>query len=141
MTHKSPWLTAFGILIAIGAAGEIAIAIDPDLVPSSVDELPFIAAHGSSLALRAWIFSSNVVNLLCALTIVRGHDRTHVRLAAQVLRAIAGLGVIVCVPLLLPLTAAGEAMLASVTLAALAVAGAGSLVIRAVQPAARSIST
>ena len=108
------FLLALGGFLGLGATGEIVIALDPGLLPPEATEIPFIAAHQTSWALRTWVLGSNAVNLVCAVTLVRsalairrGHARgwRQLRVASAALAGIALVGVLVCLPYLLPLPA------------------------------------
>ena len=129
-------VVALGGFLAVGATGEIAIAVDPALLPAEALEIPFIADHQTSLALRGWLLGSNLVNLGCAVTLVRsalalrrGETRGWrlLRVATGALAGIALIGIVICLPHLLPLPAgpsgeASEMMLVSVVAAGLGVA-------------------
>ena len=87
-----------------------------------------MAAHQTSCALRTWVLASNIVNLVCAITLVRSalairrrHPRgwSQLRIATGTLAGIALTGILVCLPYLLPLPAGrmrdpSQFMLASV---------------------------
>jgi hypothetical protein len=108
------FLFALGGFLGLGSTGEIVIALDPGLLPPETTAIPFMAAHQSSWALRAWMLVSNATNLVCAVTLARaalairrGQARgwRQFRVATGTLAGIALVGVPVCLPYLLPLPA------------------------------------
>jgi len=129
-------LFALGGFLALGATGEIVIALDPALLPAEALEIPFMADHQTSWALRGWMLGSNLVNLACAVTLVRSARALRraeargwrlLRVATGALAGTALVGIAVCLPHLLPLPAGpigepSELMLVSVVAAGLGVA-------------------
>jgi hypothetical protein len=108
------FLFVLGGFLGLGATGEIVVALDPGLLPREATEIPFIAAHQTSWALRTWMLGSNAVNLVCAVTLVRSalairrrpaRGWRQLRVATGTLGGIALVGVLVCLPYLLPLPA------------------------------------
>ncbi|CAN5901962.1 hypothetical protein BH11MYX3_BH11MYX3_01790 [soil metagenome] len=108
----SMFLFALGGMLGLGATAEIVLALDPGLLPVEATKIPFMAAHQTSWALRSWVLGSNVANLICAVTLMRaaveirrGHARgwRQLRAATGTLGIIAVVGVLVCLPYLLPL--------------------------------------
>jgi hypothetical protein len=108
----SMFLFALGGFLGLGATGEIVVALDPGLLPSEATQIPFMAAHQTSWALRTWMLGSNATNLICAVTLMRsalairrGHAGgwRQLRVATGTLGGIALVGVLVCLPFLLPL--------------------------------------
>jgi hypothetical protein len=110
----SMFVFALAGFLGLGATGEIVAALDPGLLPPRATEIPLIAAHQTSSALRTWVLGSNAVNLICAVTLVRsalairrGRARGWrlLRVATGTLASVAVVGVLVCLPYLLPLPA------------------------------------
>lgn len=106
------FLFALGGFLAAGAMAEIVLALDPGLLPPEATEIPFMRAHQTSRVLRTWVLGSNVANLVCAVTLLRaatalGRDQARgwrqLRVASGTLAAVAVVGVLVCLPYLLPL--------------------------------------
>ncbi|CAN5553837.1 hypothetical protein BH11MYX1_BH11MYX1_51490 [soil metagenome] len=147
-------LLGLGGVLGVGAIGEIVLALDPGLLPAEATVIPFMAAHQTSWALRTWVFGSNVVNLICAVTLVRatiaigrGQARgwRQLRVATGAVGIVALAGVLVCLPYLLPLPvgAAGEGstfMLVSVVSAGIGLATLSLLLARFAQRTANQQS-
>jgi len=110
------------------------VALDPSLLPPEATEIPFMAAHQTSWALRTWVLGSNAANLISAVTLARsllairrGHARgwRQLRAATGTLAGIALVGVLVCLPYLLPLPAGPMGEASRFMLASVVCAGAG----------------
>ncbi|MBA2541062.1 MAG: hypothetical protein H0V17_15590 [Deltaproteobacteria bacterium] len=149
------FLFGLGGFLGLGATGEIVLALNPGLLPHEATEIPFMAAHQTSWVLRTWVLGSNVANLVCAVMLVRsaiairrGQARGWrlLRLATGTLGIVALVGVLVCLPYLLPLPIgpAGEAsrfMLVSVVCAAAGLATLCLVLFRFAQRAAHRPAT
>jgi hypothetical protein len=128
------FLFALSATLCLGAIAEIVLAVHPGLLPSEAVAIPFIAAHQTSWPLRSWVLGSNVVNLVCAVTMMRSviairagraHGWRRLRAATGVLAGIAVVGVLVCLPYLLPLPTGPDAEPSRIMLSSVVCAGGG----------------
>src|SRR5688572_19138933 len=87
-------LVAFlGVMLGMGALGEIAFAPYPHWMPADLLAIPFFPAHRDSWALRGWMIASNLVNFTVAAAFVAGR---RVRAAALALATVALISIPIC---------------------------------------------